>query len=511
MDTDKKTISVVGLDGLGRQYLAKMINSGEMPYLKHIVENADVNTNIYCFPPSTPSSWPSLMSGVNLGKHGIYDFLKYSNGKIRLFNALDLGHPRIHEMMAMLKQPVLMINPVHSYPIIPVSNTMHVISLTFFTPKPVVYPSYLRKYIENYKQYTYKSLNEFFENYISDLEYRLGVIEELTGKYNYRLIWVNFEVPDRLLHLASEQKRYNILDKLVLKRERIIFRKLDKIIKFLSNETDNVAIVSDHGFHCYNKRISINTILYKHGFVKPAEKGLSTEAEEELSKVLLKKNNPQKIIPADNPLIKIARKPIIKPVARLINNLYTKLTKKGIMIEFPDVDHTKSKAFLYSELSFAIIINRKKYNGDPMRIVEIIKRYEGIKHVWLKDEIFSGPYLGELPDIYIYPDFDKGYYIVKPKIYDKIYESRPVLHHHPLGIFIMKDLNEYKLKHKIINNTAVASIIMGWLGIPLSSWIDDKELVARIFGGNVKYTDRYINLWNLNKRIFAARFFKSRK
>lgn len=504
-----KSISVIGLDGLGRQYLNKIINSGETPYLKYIVTHADVNTNIYCFPPATPSSWPSLMSGVNLGKHGIYDFLKYDNGKIRLFTALDLRHPRIHEMMAMLKQPVLIINPVPSYPIIPVSNTMHVISLTFFTPKPIAYPSFLNKYVKEYDQYTYRSLEEFIENYTSDLEYRINILEKLTREYSYKLIWVNFEVPDRILHLASGQKQYNILDKLVLKHERIIFRKLDKIVKLLSNITDNFAIVSDHGFHYYNKMISMNTILYKHGFVKPSKKGLQTKAEEELSRVSMKKNKPQKLVSANSLLVKLARKPIVKPIARSVMNLFVKLTGKKVIIDFPEVDYKNSKAFLLSESSFAIIINSRKYNVDPVRIVEIIKKYKGIKYVWLKNEIFSGPYLKDLPDIYVYPEFDKGYWITNPKIYDKIYGKNLTLQHHPLGVFIMKGLDGHKLLHKVINNTAVAPIIMGWLGTPLSSWIDDKDLVTNIFGGKINYTSKYVKLWDLSRRIFATRLTKN--
>lgn len=507
-----RSISVIGLDGLGRSYLEKMISSGDMPYLKHIVAKADINTYIHCFPPATPSSWPSLMSGVNLGKHGIYDFLKYNKGENRLFTALDLGHPRIHEMMAMLKHPVLVINPVPSYPIIPVSNKMHVISLTFFTPKPIAYPDPLQKYVDNYKQYKYESLEEFFEDYISDLDYRISIIEDLVGKFYYRLIWINFEVPDRILHLVSEQKRqFDVLDKTIIKHERYIFRKLDNITRILDNVTDNIAFVSDHGFSYYDKTIAINTILYKHGFVKPSEKGLASEEEKELSKVLLKKNRSKMQISVNNPLVRISRKPAIKPLARIVMNLYKRLLKKEIRIKFPEVDHKESKAFLYSELSSGIIINEKKYSGNPILITEIIKKYKGIKHVWLRDQIFSGPYVKNLPDIYIYPDYDKGYWIVNSKIYDEIYGKRPRLQHHPLGVFIMKDLGGYKILNEIINNTAVASLIMGWLGFPLSSWIDDKELVEKVFNGNVKYTDKYINLWNLNKRIFAMRFLKSRK
>ncbi|WP_244372330.1 alkaline phosphatase family protein [Staphylothermus marinus] len=508
---NKRSVSVIGLDGLGRLYLNKMVNSGEMPNLKYIVTSADVNTNIYCFPPETASSWPSLMSGVNLGKHGIYDFFKYNSERTRLFNALDLGHPRIHEMIAILKHFVLMINPVPSYPIIPVSNTMHVISFSFFTPKPTAYPKFLQKYLTEYRRYTYKSLNDFLIKYIDDLDYRIGIIENLVQKFDYKLIWVNFEIPDRILHLASERERkFKVLDKTVLKHEKIIFRKLDSVIKLLKDITDNVVIVSDHGFSYYNKTIAVNTILYKHGFIKLSEKGLSSSIEK-YSKLLPEENKPLLLIPLNNPLVKIVRKPVLKHLAKAILKIYENLFEREIKLKFPEVDHKESKAFLFGETSFGIILNKKKYNVSPVEIVKILEKYKGIKHVWLKDQIFSGPYLKDLPDIYLYPDFDMGYWITDLKVYDKIYRRKCRLHHHPLGVFIMKDLGGYKILNEIINNTAVASLIMGWLGFPLSSWIDDKELVEKVFNGNVKYTDKYINLWNLNKRIFAMRFLKSRK
>jgi predicted AlkP superfamily phosphohydrolase/phosphomutase len=496
-----RSIGVIGFDGLSSKYMSKMINSGLMPYFKHLVIRSDLNVNIHCYPPATPSSWPSLMSGVNLGKHGIYDFYKIDNGEIRLFTTLDLGHPRIHEMLAMYKINVLMINPVPSYPIIPVSNTMHTISLTFFTPKPIGYPEILEEYAKHYKQFKYGSLNDFFESYISDLDFRLTLLEELLEKNSYKLVWINFEVPDRILHLASEAGRYDILEKDILDHERKLFKKLDEFFKILSKAMDNLAVVSDHGFAYYDKAIALNTLFYRQGIVKPSVKGLASEEEKELQKVLLKKKSPHKFISMNNPLIKIARSSALKPFTKLLIHVYKVMFGKEIKIRFPEVDHKSSKAYLLSELSSAVIINNKDQSLAEY-IKGIISDLNGIKHVWFREEIFSGPYLNKLPNIYVYPEYDKGYWIVNSKIYDKIYHKRPRLHHHPLGIFVMKDIGGIRIRGYVLNNTVVAPIIMNWLNTPLSSWIDDKEFIERVFSRNIRYTDKYIKLWRLSKRIF---------
>ncbi len=73
------------------------------------------------FPPITPTCWTGILMGVNPGKHGIFSFERVDVRKLRgrLYNARDLMHPRIHEMLAMAGKKSVIINPIPEHPIVP--------------------------------------------------------------------------------------------------------------------------------------------------------------------------------------------------------------------------------------------------------------------------------------------------------------------------------------------------------------------------------------------------------
>ncbi|MEB3806619.1 MAG: alkaline phosphatase family protein, partial [Desulfurococcales archaeon] len=107
-------VIVLGFDGLSPEMAASM------PSLSRL--------NLYKMDsliPLTYSSWPSIMSGVNPGKHGIYDFFKYSKSSdggwsFDIVTSLDLQYPRINEIIELAgpryKQRYAFVNPIPSYP-----------------------------------------------------------------------------------------------------------------------------------------------------------------------------------------------------------------------------------------------------------------------------------------------------------------------------------------------------------------------------------------------------------
>ncbi|MET1159996.1 MAG: alkaline phosphatase family protein [Thermoprotei archaeon] len=112
-----RRVSVIGLDGLSWTYLNKLLKRHIIPNIKSIISKG-VSSKIYAFPPNTPPSWSSIMTGVNPGKHGIYDFIHFTkNYEQVLFSSEHLMHPRVFEMLGFIGKKI---NCYKSYTIISV-------------------------------------------------------------------------------------------------------------------------------------------------------------------------------------------------------------------------------------------------------------------------------------------------------------------------------------------------------------------------------------------------------
>ncbi|MET1159826.1 MAG: phosphodiesterase, partial [Thermoprotei archaeon] len=203
----------------------------------------------------------------------------------------------------------------------------------------------------------------------------------------------------------------------------------------------------------------------------------------------------------DNPLIKmlLTLKPI-RPITRTIKNIYEKITGRKIALKFYDVDHRRSIAFATSSTSFAVIV--KSYEQID-EIISVIKNVKGIKGAFKREDIFNGPFLKSLPEIFVVPDFDSGYYLGTNKVSYEVVKKRRILNHHPLGVYIMKKWEYDNRFPDIIPNYMVANIIMNELDVPLSSWADGVNEIRKLVEKQPRLTDLYVKRWKLIKRAKA--------
>ena len=109
---------MLGLDALPYWLVGRLREEGFLP---SILGGGPLILPLEAVPPITPASWPSIMSGVNPGKHGIFSFFHWDRveRRARLSSAVDLEHPRIHEMLSYEGVPSLAVNPIPDYPLLP--------------------------------------------------------------------------------------------------------------------------------------------------------------------------------------------------------------------------------------------------------------------------------------------------------------------------------------------------------------------------------------------------------
>jgi predicted AlkP superfamily phosphohydrolase/phosphomutase len=75
--SDKKFI-IIGIDGMDYTLLNRMLEMGEMPNFATLREEGDFKPLATSIPPQSPVAWSNVITGMDPGGHGIFDFIHRS-------------------------------------------------------------------------------------------------------------------------------------------------------------------------------------------------------------------------------------------------------------------------------------------------------------------------------------------------------------------------------------------------------------------------------------------------
>jgi len=497
--TDKK-IAVLGLDAMTWNYLGKLFDNDIMPYTKHLLTKS-VSKKLEAIPPVTPPSWSSIMTGVNPGKHGIFGFFKYDrkNYTQKLYDARDLKHPRIHEMLSFMGKKSIVFNPIPDFPLIPLQN-VEIISNLFFTPKPLSYPIYsYEKFFGKENPLNYLSFTgcDLLEKYVRVMQVYLDATEKAIQN-DHSLLWITLNVPDTLFHQCPRI----LVENKVSKHESQIFRHIDKMIKAMNENHDSMIIVSDHGFTKYTRLIGINDILVRSNFAVTTRSSELTNLPDYMVREHIRKSNDRmlKINPRTYAFFKKTR---LNLIARNMLKLYKKITGKRIVVSTAlKVDPEKSLAFSPDDYIFGIYM---KEEVEKKRLFDVLNKYKGYIDFYDRESIYSGDYLENSPDIIVFPKFDKGYWVTS-NIIGATELKGAYYGHHPLGVFILRsDSIDKELcnGYDSVPNHSVAQLVLHLLDLPLPSTRDNAGCFETLFEKD-KHHD-YTGKWSLLMKIQRAR------
>jgi predicted AlkP superfamily phosphohydrolase/phosphomutase len=71
----EQRVVVMGFDGMDPTLARRFMDEGKLPNLKRLAESGSFSTLRSTQPSESPTAWSSFATGVNPGKHNIYDFL----------------------------------------------------------------------------------------------------------------------------------------------------------------------------------------------------------------------------------------------------------------------------------------------------------------------------------------------------------------------------------------------------------------------------------------------------
>jgi predicted AlkP superfamily phosphohydrolase/phosphomutase len=92
--SDIHRVIVVGFDGLDPVLLQRLMDKGKLPNIAGLIERGSFKQMWSTCPPISPVAWSSFSTGVNPGKHNIFDFLAPErNTYMSMLSSADIRPP----------------------------------------------------------------------------------------------------------------------------------------------------------------------------------------------------------------------------------------------------------------------------------------------------------------------------------------------------------------------------------------------------------------------------------
>ena len=251
-----------------------------MPTLKAFVKAGVSATLESIRPTNSMSAWTSLMTGVNPGKHGVYDFIRNTDTpfKTTVTNSSVIGFPTIWETLTAAGRSSCVIDMPPLYPPFEINGAMigGMGAVTSFD-RGFTWPAELAADIENAVGKFLPDVawvgkagqqEELLEEWIALIDNRRKVAEYLLGRQPWDVFFAVFVAPDRVQHVFWQEltERGPLYSKV-----RRFYEKMDEAIASLIERVDttesDVLLVSDHGFRTFQYTFDVNQFLAEAGLM----------------------------------------------------------------------------------------------------------------------------------------------------------------------------------------------------------------------------------------------------
>lgn len=493
----KKKVIIIGLDGASWNILDKMLD--KLPNLRKIIDGGCSGNLISTIPYLTPLAWTSAFTGVNPGKHGIFDFLKPTANTKKPVSSSDVKYPYIWETLSRRNMKTLAVSIPFTYP----AKELNGIMITGFGAPwlqegftfPANFKDELLKQFPNYlidPQHTFEGNPKLYLKEILEITKQNSKLTKklISDNPDWDLLITVFSSPDWAQHFFWNDK-----DK-ILSVYQIIDEFLGWLLKNIHDENTYIILMSDHGFKGKDKALHINTYLINEGFLKTKKSIIKTI----FSKVGV-------------------RRRVLKNFDILgLRRFLPSSTKERIPTWESDtflVDTKNSRAWLSPTAGAGLLVKDTVTAKElEIKLTNLTNPKNGkkiFKKVWLNTDLYWGPYSEESPRLLLIPN--KQYEIqndYSKELITKPDPSKSSASHDLNGIYAVfgRDVSHRKMHMFIWDITPTA---LALLGIPLYEDMDGKfrkEMFKKdtaLYKKEVKYSR---NTYAVVKKLKKQNLFK---
>ncbi|WP_254524324.1 alkaline phosphatase family protein [Natrinema caseinilyticum] len=433
-DEEDLRLLVVGLDAGCRPILEPLFEAGELPTLRRLFDTGTSGPLESQIPPWTASAWPSLYTGKNPGKHGVYDFLTFDGYDWDVVNATHVRARPIWELLSEHGFSSVVVNVPVTHPAREFDGAL-IPGLT--APEdPNCYPPGILEDVKRacggeYWLYPQSGpvSDRSIDGYERTIELRGTAFRYLCRRIDPAFGFLQFQQTDSVFHERPGDRD----------AVEAVYREVDRQLDETLQEADpeNVLVVSDHGMGTVTgTEFRVNEFLRDAGYVtaqsggegmpnwskawendllegaeagehepSPLERGMNLAAKVGLTT--------QRVA---NALDRVGLK---EPIGKRVPNDVQRAASE--QVDFPE-----SRAFVRSksELGVRINLEGREPNGQvPESVYETVREdvIDALTDVRTPDgkpmfdavepreAYFEGPHVDKAPDIVTVPsDFDNA-------------------------------------------------------------------------------------------------------
>lgn len=245
------TIYLLGLDGASMNTIQETLGRTHLPNFEKLIQNGSFADLRSVYPYVTAPAWTTIFSGVNPGKHGIFEMFEVKGEKIVPSNMRATDVPLLWDYLTWANKRIL----VTGIPFIHPAPKVNGIFVTGrFSPKLSCYPEDASSRFD-LKGFDYDDLSmeektekilvegsdKISARILENLEKRLDAISEMIDSEKWDLAIIVEGLPDDVLHLSYGDNM--VVDRMYLGLDRLV----GQILKRMTSE-DTLLVFSDHGF-----------------------------------------------------------------------------------------------------------------------------------------------------------------------------------------------------------------------------------------------------------------------
>lgn len=504
-----RRVVILGLDGATWDLLTPLLDAGHLPNLARVRAGGAWGTLASTTPPFSATAWTTFATGVNPGKHGVFDFWYHGpDGKRLPIDAMSVRAPALWRRLSDAGRRVAVIGVPVTYPPMPVNGVMMSGLLTPPGAATFTYPGSLAEELRAatgvYRPDPYAAITQS----IAFLRAALYWTEQQERAHRYLLEqepWDCFiqvtQATDAIQHFfwtylhpghadyeARGAARYRAL-------ALAVFRQLDDIVGQRARqlgEDDVLLLMSDHGFGEATHWFNLNRFLAEAGFLALSRQpalawgGLTQER-----------------------ILGILRRlDILGLRGRLRNRTRLKFRQQIDRLVAPPIDWARTRAYAASTSAEAVYLNVR--GREPDGIVEPGAEYERVREeiiralaevrdpatgqavfraVYRREDLYHGPYLEHAPDILLAVG-DRPYVLAdrlgSASVFERIPRQAARGRHRPDGILVAYGRPVRAGTQVTSARLAdLAPTILALIGLPVPQEMDGRVLAELFSGVNV--------------------------
>lgn len=421
--TNQDRILVIGIDGGSLDLIKSWADQGHLPFLKHLMSSGGYSKLTSVYPVISSAAWVTFMTGVNPGKHNIFDFVYRENDGYQLkpITSDCITEPTLWNLLSNEEKRVVVINVPITYPPEKVNGTL-ISGLGTPEYKPFTYPPEFshnlwkngyhvnREYINWYgKEDAF--LKESFSRIDQTTAIALSLLNDDQWNFGIVVYRETDEVGHGYWHLLDHDHPKYIYESPHKNAILNIYKKIDSCIGELisaAGKQTTFFVISDHGLGPLYKDVYLNEWLRQNGYLTLKSPPIHHQI---LSKLGLTRNKISRYFRKYGFYrTEIIIKDLIKDRIRLL--------PKDNWADFNEgIDWKETRAYSYGYQG-QIFVNLK--GREPLGIVSTGGEYENIRadivrelkkwrdpsdglpivdSVFYGEDIYHGSYVKNAPDI----------------------------------------------------------------------------------------------------------------